>query len=56
VEAVVQAIRNFEQREAEFSPTEIQKHARQFDTSIFQQRFKAFVDNAMLEQSGRRLA
>jgi glycosyltransferase involved in cell wall biosynthesis len=55
VNAVADAIRNFEEREAEFSPVEIQKHARQFDTSIFQQRFRAFVDQAMHVQNGREL-
>jgi len=47
VESVVEAIRRFEAIESSFIPTEIQRHARQFDTSVFIEKTRAFIESAM---------
>lgn len=47
VEAVVDAILRYEANEDSFIPGEIQQHARQFDTSVFMDRMRQFIDNAM---------
>jgi len=44
VESVVDAIRRFEQIEDQFDPVEMRKHSLQFDTSVFIDKFRAFVD------------
>jgi glycosyltransferase involved in cell wall biosynthesis len=45
-EAVIDAILLFEAQEGKFSPADIQQHARQFDTPVFENNLRAFVDNA----------
>lgn len=51
VESVIDGIQSYEARENCFIPEEIQKHAREFDTSVFRKRFGAFVDSAMARQN-----
>jgi len=46
-EAVIDAIRRFEQSEWQFQPSRIQENSRLFDTAVFESRFRAFVDDAM---------
>jgi glycosyltransferase involved in cell wall biosynthesis len=41
--ALETAIREFERQEAAFVPTQIQRHALQFDRSLFDRRFSKFV-------------
>jgi glycosyltransferase involved in cell wall biosynthesis len=50
IESVVDGIQRFETCEADFIPTEIQQHARQFDTSIFVDHMRQFIDNAMRKE------
>jgi glycosyltransferase involved in cell wall biosynthesis len=50
-EAVMGAIRRFESAEDTFRPIEIQRHARQFDKSIFMKNVFAFVDAAMQQKT-----
>jgi len=47
VESVIDGILRFETMEATFVPAEIQEHARQFDRSVFVEKFRHFVDSAM---------
>jgi len=47
VESVIDGILRFEAREGKFIPSEIQQHAKQFDTSIFVEKMRHFVDAAM---------
>lgn len=47
VESVTEAIVRFEAEEDRFIPAEIQQHAREFDSSIFENRMRRFVDAAM---------
>jgi len=44
VESVVDGIYRFEARENSFVPAEIQQHARQFDTSVFIDRMRTFIN------------
>lgn len=54
VDSVVAAILRFEAKEQNFIPAEIQKHAKQFDTSVFVDRFSAFVHRTLSQsQVGR---
>jgi glycosyltransferase involved in cell wall biosynthesis len=46
-DAVVTAILRLEAVESEFSPQAIQRHARQFDTSIFVERIRRYVSDAL---------
>jgi glycosyltransferase involved in cell wall biosynthesis len=52
VESVVDAILRFEAEEGNFIPSEIQQHARQFDTSVFMRKMGQFVDSAIRKESG----
>ena len=47
VDAVADAIEEFEAVESKFSPSEIQRHARQFDTPVFMEKFKQHVDDVI---------
>ncbi len=47
IESVMNGIQLFEAREHRFDPESIQKHARRFDTSVFKEEFRSFVDNAV---------
>jgi glycosyltransferase involved in cell wall biosynthesis len=47
VQSVIEGIRNFEARESSFVPAEIQQHAQKFDTSVFANRMRQFIDAAM---------
>ena len=47
VDSLVKAIRTFESSEESFSPLVAQKHARQFDTSIFVERLGSFINSAI---------
>jgi glycosyltransferase involved in cell wall biosynthesis len=47
VDSLVKAIRTFESSEERFSPLVAQKHARQFDTSIFVERLGSFINSAI---------
>jgi glycosyltransferase involved in cell wall biosynthesis len=47
VEAVKAAIERFEQIEGTFSPREIQLHARRFDTTVFIDHMKTFVEEVL---------
>lgn len=46
--AVANAILEFECLEERFNPTAIRSHALTFDTSVFSERMKAFVDDKLL--------
>jgi glycosyltransferase involved in cell wall biosynthesis len=47
VESLIDGILRLEAREDQFLPAEIQQHAREFDTSVFTDRMRQFVDAAM---------
>jgi glycosyltransferase involved in cell wall biosynthesis len=47
VESVIDGIGQFELREEEFLPREIQRHSRQFDRSVFIRRFAEFIEGAL---------
>jgi glycosyltransferase involved in cell wall biosynthesis len=47
VESVKDGIGAFEKKESLFSPSEIQAHARQFDSSVFALKFQAVVDETL---------
>jgi glycosyltransferase involved in cell wall biosynthesis len=49
VESVIDGIRRFEAQEASFVSQETQKHAQQFDTSVFVKKMGQFVDTVMSE-------
>jgi glycosyltransferase involved in cell wall biosynthesis len=51
-ESLARAILAFEANEEGFSPQTAQKHARQFDTSVFVERLGSFVDS-VLTKKGR---
>jgi glycosyltransferase involved in cell wall biosynthesis len=55
-DSMADGIRRFELIEDQFIPEEIQKHARQFDTLLFEEHFRAFVDAAIGEKSEIELA
>jgi len=46
-DSVIEGILRFEERESSFVPSEIQKHARQFDTSVFVNNMRQFIDAAI---------
>ena len=48
--SLAQAILNFEVWEDHFLPTEIQAHARKFDTSIFTERLRGYIERVITEQ------
>ena len=50
VEGVITAIEEFEAAESSFSPHQIQRHARRFDTSSFMEIFKRHVDQVIQSQ------
>jgi glycosyltransferase involved in cell wall biosynthesis len=50
-DAVARAILRFEAVESEFSPQAIQAHARQFDTSVFMDKMRKFVSEALAATS-----
>jgi glycosyltransferase involved in cell wall biosynthesis len=50
-ESVIEGILQFEERESMFEPALIQEHARQFDTSVFEDRMRQFVDAAVKHES-----
>jgi glycosyltransferase involved in cell wall biosynthesis len=47
VDSVIDGILRFEQMEGDFNPVEIRRHSKEFDTSVFIQRFRAFVDDGI---------
>jgi glycosyltransferase involved in cell wall biosynthesis len=47
VESVVDGILRFEARDNSFIAVEIQEHAKQFDTTVFVEKMRRFVDAAM---------
>ncbi len=55
VESVISGILEFEKKEELFSPSWIRDHAQQFDTSVFIDRFRNIVDNAVQHGSARGL-
>lgn len=55
-EACAQAILRFEQCERDFSPTEIQAHARKFDSEIFKRSMREVVEEAVKGRTLRRNA
>jgi glycosyltransferase involved in cell wall biosynthesis len=55
-EAVMEAIRNFEAIEGEYSPRTIQKHARQFDTLLFVDRMGELLSPWLQGEAIRREA
>jgi glycosyltransferase involved in cell wall biosynthesis len=46
-DSLVQAMLRFEAREESFSPKQIQSHARKFDTAIFVERLRNFIQYAI---------
>ncbi len=50
VESVIEGILRFEAQEERFVPKETQQHAAQFDTSVFVDRMRQFVDAAMRKE------
>jgi glycosyltransferase involved in cell wall biosynthesis len=50
VGSVMDGIQRFEARESRFIPEDIQAHARQFDTAVFIDRMRQFVDDAMRKE------
>jgi glycosyltransferase involved in cell wall biosynthesis len=50
VESVIEGIQCFEKRENTFIPAEIRQHAQKFDTSVFVERMREFVDRAMRKE------
>jgi glycosyltransferase involved in cell wall biosynthesis len=51
ISAVAEGILDFERLEGQFHPASIRSHALSFDTSVFIERMKAFVDGALLNRS-----
>jgi glycosyltransferase involved in cell wall biosynthesis len=47
VESLMAGVRRFEGKENSFVPEEIQRHAKQFDTSVFITKLRQFVDSTM---------
>ncbi len=56
VEALQAAMDRCESLEADFDPQRIRRHARAFGGDVFRETFRAFVDTAMRDLSGRRLS
>ena len=54
VESVVNGILRFEALESHFIPAEIQLHARQFDTSVFMDGMRQFIDDAIAKGNKNR--
>jgi glycosyltransferase involved in cell wall biosynthesis len=52
VESVVDGILQFEAREESFVPEVIKGHAASFDTSVFRDKMRAFIDRSVLSHSG----
>lgn len=50
IESVIDGIQRFESEESNFNPAEIQQHARQFDTLVFVESMRQFVNDAMRRQ------
>ena len=50
VESVMDAIPRFEAHEHNFDPLQIQKHAQSFDTSVFVNRMRQFIDAALIRR------
>lgn len=48
-EALAGAVERFEQSEHAFSPERIRSHARRFDRSVFEERMRAVIDEALEE-------
>jgi glycosyltransferase involved in cell wall biosynthesis len=46
-DSLANAIRSFESAEERFLPQQIQLHARKFDTSVFLDRLRSYIDCAM---------
>ena len=46
-DSLANAIRSFESAEESFLPQQIQLHARKFDTSVFLDRLRSYIDCAM---------
>jgi glycosyltransferase involved in cell wall biosynthesis len=53
-ESLAQAILYFESCEESFSPAHAQRHARQFDTSVFVERLASFVNNTITANHGAK--
>jgi glycosyltransferase involved in cell wall biosynthesis len=51
-ESVVDGILQFEAREDSFVPEVIKRHAASFDTSVFRDKMRAFIDQSVLDHSG----
>ena len=49
VEALMEAVRQLERGEFDFSPAEMHLHAQRFAKPVFQQRIKAFVNQALTQ-------
>jgi glycosyltransferase involved in cell wall biosynthesis len=47
VDALITAVQQLESGEFVFSPSELHEHAASFDKSVFKQKIKAFVDQAL---------
>ena len=54
-EAMCDAIRQFEEREKEFSPAFIREHSLQFDRGVFKQQMAQFVQSALREFQSRSI-
>jgi glycosyltransferase involved in cell wall biosynthesis len=52
VDSLVEAIRSFESAEEMFLPHHIQSHARKFDTSVFVDRLRDYINSVMTKSSG----
>jgi glycosyltransferase involved in cell wall biosynthesis len=52
IESLIEAIKNFEQREDVFDPLGIRKHAEKFSKDRFKKEFKEFVDKKVEEFFG----
>jgi len=50
-DSLARAICFFEKVEAEFFPSDIQRHARKFDTAIFVERIRDYIECAMVNGS-----
>jgi glycosyltransferase involved in cell wall biosynthesis len=50
VESVVDGILRFQAGESNFVPVDIQQHAKQFDTSVFVEKMRQFVDAALRKE------
>jgi glycosyltransferase involved in cell wall biosynthesis len=54
VESVVDAILRFQKRESSFDPVQIQLHARKFDTAVFMDGMRHFVDTALAHRNEKQ--